>query len=171
MLGEQRSRSQHAGAGLPAGVCADGALGEPPRLTSLRVSGVPEPQCQPSCPALALTPAFSSDVSDYRVTAPADIAQVTVSYTAAGGEAVVDPVDAEPPPAEGPDASPGHQVALGGPQFAAVDARAHQPAPVQAQHGRHRTVIAPTAPSDPSPDGGPAGPAAGQGNGVGHASD
>ena len=98
-------------------------VGEPPRLTSLRVlSEVPGPQCRPSCPALALSPAFASNMTDYSVTAPADVSQVTVTYTAAGGEAAVDPVDAEPPPADGPDASPGHQIDVGGPLFDAVDA-------------------------------------------------
>ena len=92
-------------------------VSEPPRLASLRVvSGVPGPHCRLTCPQLALDPVLDSDVFDYTVVAPADVARVTVSYTQVGGRAAVSPEDAD-------DAVSGHQVALsthGG--FVAVDA-------------------------------------------------
>ena len=88
-----------------------------PRLASLsvRASGSGA-TCSPVCPALALTPAFDRDVFDYSVVAPADVSEVTVSFVASGGAALVVPVDAD-------SALAGHQVDLGvDGGFVAIDA-------------------------------------------------
>jgi Leucine-rich repeat (LRR) protein/subtilisin family serine protease len=89
---------------------------EPPRLASLQViSGVPGPHCRPTCPRLALSPAFDSGVFDYTVAAPEDLGLLSVSWSASGAAAVVAPADA--------DAAGGHQVALNtNAGFVAVDA-------------------------------------------------